>query len=97
VQARGLDHVDELGNNTCTEHTTTFQPGVRMTAGHRKGDQAVARAVDGSDTCRRNARLDGRHTSVSGRAAARCKQAQGHTKAWPLGMNADTTRDNKEG
>jgi hypothetical protein len=37
-----------------------------------------ARAVDGGGTCRRKARLDGRHTSDGVCAAARSKQPQVH-------------------
>jgi hypothetical protein len=50
----------------------TTQCGVGMTIGTTRGDSQAGRAhaVDGSGTCRRKARLDGRHTSVGGLAVA---------------------------
>jgi hypothetical protein len=49
---------------------------VRMTTVTTSGDSQAgcARAVDGSGTCRRKARLEGRHTSDAVCAAARSKQ-----------------------
>jgi hypothetical protein len=54
----------------------TTQCSVSMTIGTTSGDGQAgrARAVDGSGTCRRKARLDGRHTSDGVCAAARSKQ-----------------------
>jgi hypothetical protein len=54
----------------------TTQGSVSMTIGTTSGDGQAgrARAVDGSGTCRRKARLDGRHTSDGVCAAARSKQ-----------------------
>jgi hypothetical protein len=49
-------------------------------------DKRGARVGDGSGTCRRKARLDGRHTSDGVCAAARSKQPQHVT---PFGTKAD--------
>jgi hypothetical protein len=54
----------------------TTQCSVSMTIGTTSGDGQAGRAhgVNGSGTCRRKARLDGRHTSDGVCAAARSKQ-----------------------
>jgi hypothetical protein len=51
-----------------------------------------ARAVDGSGTCRRKTRLDGRHTSDSVCAAARSKQPQVHLDLSGLARFFSTAR-----
>jgi hypothetical protein len=60
----------------------TTQCSVGMTIGTTSGDgqAGCARAVDGSGTCRRKARLEGRHTSDGVCAAARSSETRG--KGW---------------
>jgi hypothetical protein len=51
-----------------------------------------ARAVDDSSTCKRKARLDGRHTSDGVCAAARSKQPQVHLDLSGLARFSSTAR-----
>jgi hypothetical protein len=58
---------------------------VGMTIGTTSGDgqAGCARAVDGSGTCRRKARLEGRHTSDGVCAVARSSETRGKGRAKP--------------
>jgi hypothetical protein len=59
----------DLERSVLTTHCS-----VRMTTVTTSGDVQAGCAVDGSGTCRRKARLEGRHTSDGVCAAARSKQ-----------------------
>jgi hypothetical protein len=63
----------------------TTQCSMRTTAGTTSADgqAGCARAVDGSGTCRRKARLEGRHTSDGVCAAARSSETRGKGRAKP--------------
>jgi hypothetical protein len=62
--------LDAAGNGRCSQHNAANTPQLGQTVVVKRG----ARAIDGSGTCRRKARLDGRHTSDNVCAAARSKQ-----------------------
>jgi hypothetical protein len=58
--------LDATGNGRCSQHNVESAPQLGQTEVIKRG----ACAVDGSGTCRRKARLDGRHTSDGVCAAA---------------------------
>jgi hypothetical protein len=66
--------LDTVGDGRCSQHNAASAQQLGQTEVVERG----ARAVDGSGTCRRKARLDGRHTSDGVCAAARSKQPQVH-------------------
>jgi hypothetical protein len=80
--------LDTAGNGRCSRHNAASA----QQLGHIEVVERGARAVDGSGTCRRKARLDGRHTSDGVCAAARSKQPQVHLDLSGLARFSSTAR-----